>query len=116
MVLLTEASIAGGNSRSMPASSLKELWIAVAEEQGIEYVDIGTVSGMESPECISNLLAVLSSGSRKPVLIGSQDGAFSCDLIKVASQLVESRGAPGLLCVTGSLHLVASVLQQLAQD
>ncbi|GJN35560.1 hypothetical protein PR202_gb24348 [Eleusine coracana subsp. coracana] len=116
VVLLTEASIAGGSSRAMPASSLKEIWIAAAQEQGVDYVDIGTVSGMETPECISNL-AVSSSGSGKPMLIGCQDAPFSCDLVKVASHLLESRGAgcaaPGLICVTGSLHLVASVLQQL---
>ncbi|TVU02679.1 hypothetical protein EJB05_51817, partial [Eragrostis curvula] len=119
IVLLTEASIAGGNSRTMPASSLKELWIAAAQDQGIDHMDIGTVSGMETPECIGNL-ASSSSSSGKCMLIGCQDAPFSRGLIKVASQLLESRGAdgaaPGLICVTGSLHLVASVLQHLEQQ
>ncbi|TVU48923.1 hypothetical protein EJB05_00208 [Eragrostis curvula] len=119
IVLLTEASIAGGNSRAMPASSLKELWIAAAQDQGINHMDIGTVSGKETPECIRNL-AVSSSSSGKCMLIGCQDTPFWCGLIKVASQLLESRGAdsaaPGLICVTGSLHLVASVLKQLEQQ
>ncbi|TVU03438.1 hypothetical protein EJB05_51039, partial [Eragrostis curvula] len=119
IVLLTEASIAGGNSRTMPASSLKELWIAAAQDQGIDHMDIGTVSGMETPECIGNL-ASSSSSSGKRMLIGCQDAPFSHGLIKVASQLLESRGAdgaaPGLICVTGSLHLVASVLQHLEQQ
>jgi dihydrofolate synthase len=114
VVLLTEASIAGGNSRGTPASSLKELWIAAARDRGIDYTDAGTVSGAETPECIGNLAAA-SSGSGKPMLIGCQDlPPFKCDLIKVACELLESRGAaPGLVCVTGSLHLAASVLQQL---
>ncbi|TVU26982.1 hypothetical protein EJB05_29560 [Eragrostis curvula] len=119
IVLLTEASMAGGTSRAMPASSLKELWIAAAKDQGIDYMDIGTVSGMETQECTSNL-AVSSSSSSKTMLIGCQGALFSCDLIMVASQLLEkSRGAcgaaPGLICVTGSLYLVASVLQQLGK-
>ncbi|KAG8053274.1 hypothetical protein GUJ93_ZPchr0001g33073 [Zizania palustris] len=37
IVLLTEASIAGGSSRSMPASSLKDVWTAAADSQGISY-------------------------------------------------------------------------------
>lgn len=116
VVLLTEASIAGGTSRAMPASSLKEVWIAAARDHGIEYVDIG---GAETPEHIGDLLGSLSSSSgRKPMVIGCQDGApFSSKLIIAASQLLESRGrAPGLICVTGSLHLVGAVLQQLGRN
>ncbi|KAL6847171.1 hypothetical protein ACP4OV_023024 [Aristida adscensionis] len=117
IVLLTEASIAGGSSRAMPASSLKEIWIAAAHDMGIDYVDISTANGLETPELIDNLSSS-SSSSGKPMLIGCQDGPFSCDLIKTASLLLESSAdgaAPGLICVTGSLHIVASVLQQLAQ-
>ncbi|KAL6643728.1 hypothetical protein ACP70R_018494 [Stipagrostis hirtigluma subsp. patula] len=117
IVLLTEVSIAGGTSRAMPASSLKELFIAAAHDRAIDCMDIGTVSGMETPEHINDLAgSSLSSG--KPMLIGCGDGLFSSDLIKAASQLLESRGdgaAPGLICVTGSLHIVAAVLQQLAR-
>ncbi|PWZ44403.1 hypothetical protein Zm00014a_018362 [Zea mays] len=117
VVLLTEASVAGGTSRAMPASSLKEVWIAAARDRGIEYVDIGGVSGAETPEHISDLLDCSPSSNygRKPMVIGCQDVApFSSNLIVAASQLLESRGtAPGLICVTGSLHLVGAVLQQM---
>jgi dihydrofolate synthase len=117
-VLLTEASIAGGNSRGMPASSLKEVWVAAARDRGVDYTDAGMVSGLETPECIGDLAAAASSGPGKPMLVGCQDlPPFECGLIKVACELLESRGraAPGLVCVTGSLHLAASVLQQLGQ-
>uniref|UniRef100_A0A0A8YZQ9 Mur ligase C-terminal domain-containing protein n=1 Tax=Arundo donax TaxID=35708 RepID=A0A0A8YZQ9_ARUDO len=76
IVLLTEASIAGGNSRVMPASSLKEIWVAAAEDQGIDYADIGTISRVETPERISSL-AGSSSSSGKPMLIGCQDARRS---------------------------------------
>ena len=119
VVLLTEASIAGGTSRAMPASSLKEVWIAAARDHGIECVDIGGVSGAEAPEHIGDLLGSpsSSSGRKPPMVIGCQDeGPFSSNLIIAASRLLEkSRGRahPGLICVTGSLHLVGAVLQQL---
>jgi hypothetical protein len=121
MVLLTEASIAGGASRAMPALSLKEIWLAAAHDLGINCVDIGTISGAEAPEHIANLAALSSNFAGKPtVMIGCQDddAPFSCDLIRAASQLIlESRGggnaSPGLVCVTGSLHVVASVLEHL---
>ncbi|XP_066356760.1 dihydrofolate synthetase-like isoform X1 [Miscanthus floridulus] len=122
VVLLTEASIAGGTSRAMPASSLKDVWIAAARDRGIEHEDIGGISaGAETPEHIGgDLLGSPSSSSgRKPMVIGFQDeGApFSSNLIIAASQLLESRGRapPGLICVTGSLHLVGAVLQQLGR-
>lgn len=119
VVLLTEASVAGGTSRAMPASSLKEVWIAAARDRGIEYVDIGGVSGAETPEHIGDLLdcSPSSNSGRKPMVIGCQDVApFSSNLIVAASQLLESRGtAPGLICVTGSLHLVGAVLQQMGR-
>jgi len=121
VVLLTEASIAGGASRAMPALSLKEIWMTAARDLGISCVDIGTINGAEAPEHITNLAASSSSFDGKPtVMIGCQDDTvpFSCDLIRAASQLIlESGGSddpsPGLVCVTGSLHLVASVLQHL---
>ncbi|ONM33397.1 dihydrofolate synthetase isoform X1 [Zea mays] len=118
VVLLTEASIAGGSSRAMPASSLKEVWIAAARHRGIEYVDIGGISGTETLEHIADLLGSPSlSSRRKPMVIGCQDmGPFSWNLIIAASQLLESRGrAPGLICVTGSLHLVGAILQKLGR-
>ncbi|CAL5083954.1 unnamed protein product [Urochloa decumbens] len=120
VVLLTEASIAGGASRAMPAPSLKEIWMSAARDLGINCVDIGTISGAETPEHIANLATSSSSFAGKPtVMIGCQDKTpFSCDLIRAASQLIlESRGggdaSPGLVCVTGSLHVVATVLQHL---
>ncbi|CAN6168721.1 unnamed protein product [Urochloa humidicola] len=120
VVLLTEASIAGGASRAMPAPSLKEIWMAAARDLGINCMDIGTISGAETPEHIANLATSSSSFAGKPtVMIGCQDETpFSCDLIRAATQLIqESRGggdtSSGLVCVTGSLHVVATVLQHL---
>lgn len=100
----------------MPAASLKEIWIAAAHDQGIDYVDVRTITGAETPERIDHPAAG-SSSSDKPTLIGCQNAPFSCDLIEVASQLLRSRadGAPDLVCVTGSLHIASSVPQQLGQ-
>ncbi|OEL32221.1 Dihydrofolate synthetase [Dichanthelium oligosanthes] len=127
VVLLAEASIAGGASRVMQAPLLKEVWMAAAHDLGFNCVDIGTISGAETQEHVANLARLSSSFAGKPtVMIGCQDNAvqFSCDLIRTASWLIlESRGGTdrdeasphGLVCVTGSLHVVASVLQHLRQ-
>uniref|UniRef100_A0A0E0MPS0 Uncharacterized protein n=1 Tax=Oryza punctata TaxID=4537 RepID=A0A0E0MPS0_ORYPU len=117
VVLLTEASIAGGRSRSMPASSLKEIWMAAAQSQGISYYsDMGTITGVEAPIIASRPTAARSLSSDKPMLIGCCT-PFSSDLIRVASRLLQSQedGDTGLICVTGSLHMVSSVLGQLGQ-
>jgi hypothetical protein len=122
IVLLTEATIAGGTARSMAASSLKDIWIGVAHDQGIECADIGAVTS----DCVDRLAAASSSGSERPtpMLIGCGDGLFLGDLMKAASRLLHrvrradggGAGSAGLVCVTGSLHMVSSVLQQLEQQ
>ncbi|WVZ84620.1 LOW QUALITY PROTEIN: hypothetical protein U9M48_031634 [Paspalum notatum var. saurae] len=117
VVLLTEASIAGGASRTMPASSLKDVWIAAAQDQGIDYLDIGSISSVEALEHARDLVgaASSSSGGRKPMLIGCYDAtAVSCGPVRAAAQLLLERAmaAPGLVCVTGSLHVAAAMLQQ----
>ncbi|XP_006664219.3 dihydrofolate synthetase [Oryza brachyantha] len=118
IVLLTEASIAGGRSRSMPASSLKEVWMTAAHSQGISYSDIGMITGIEAPIIASRRPAATgSSSSDTPMLIGCSSAPFSCDLIRVASRLLQGQadGDTGLICVAGSLHMVSSVLGQLRQ-
>ena len=116
-MLLTEAPIAGGNARSMPASSLKDIWVGVAHDQGIECADIGVISAGEVPDHIDRRLAAAASGSDEPIpppmLIGCGGGPFSGDLMKAASRLLLHCGGAGLICVTGSLHMVSWVLRQL---
>lgn len=124
IVLLTEARIAGGTARSMLASSLKDIWTGVAHDQGIDCTDIGVVTSDESPDLIDCLAAAATSSPNKPapMMIGCGNAPFSRDLLKAASRLLQAwsdngdGGAPaGLICVTGSLHMVSSVLQQLEQ-
>uniref|UniRef100_A0ACD5X2A2 Uncharacterized protein n=1 Tax=Avena sativa TaxID=4498 RepID=A0ACD5X2A2_AVESA len=122
VVLLTKVRIAGGTARSMPASALKDIWLGVAHDQGIQCADIGSIAVDESPDSISHLAAASSLRSDKPtLLIGCAYAPVSCDLMKAASCLLQQGlGAEGgtrrgLICVTGSLHMVSSVLQQLQQ-
>jgi len=106
----------------MPASALKDIWLGVAHDQGIQCADIGSIAVDESPDSISHLAAASSLRSDKPtLLIGCAYAPVSCDLMKAASCLLQQGlGAEGgtrrgLICVTGSLHMVSSVLQQLQQ-
>ncbi|XP_044947028.1 dihydrofolate synthetase isoform X1 [Hordeum vulgare subsp. vulgare] len=122
VVLLTETGIAGGTARSMPASSLRDIWTGAALGQGIECADIGAIAGDEAPTVNIDHLAP-AAGTDKPglMLIGCGATPFSRDLMKAASQLLRRADGPGaargggLICVTGSMHMVASVLQQLEQ-
>ncbi|EMS59059.1 Folylpolyglutamate synthase [Triticum urartu] len=121
VVLLTETGIAGGTARSMPASSLRDIWTGAALGQGIECVDIGAIAGNKAPNVnIDHLAPAAGTDKPAPMLIGCGAAPFSRDLMKAASRLLRravgggaARG--GLICVTGSMHMVASVLQQLEQ-
>ncbi|XP_044386580.1 dihydrofolate synthetase [Triticum aestivum] len=122
VVLLTETGIAGGTARSMPASSLRDIWTGAALGQGIECAGIGANPGDEAPTVnIDHLAPAAGTGKPAPMLIGCGAAPFSRDLIKAASRLLRradggggaARG--GLICVTGSMHMVAAVLQQLEQ-
>lgn len=84
------------------ASVLKDVWVKTSKDLGIDFVDIGIIDDEKSnkePNCKNMMLATCESTS-------------IIDSIKHAAQLLKSRSKdhPGLIVVTGSLHLVASLL------
>ncbi|KAG6516434.1 hypothetical protein ZIOFF_026899 [Zingiber officinale] len=102
LVVLTEVKIAGGKSRMVSASVLKDVWVKTSKDLGMDFVDIGIIDDDKSekePNCKKMMLATCKSTS-------------IIDSIKHADQLLKSRSKdhPGLIVVTGSLHLVASLL------
>lgn len=105
LVLLTEVNIAGGKSRAISAVDLKEIWIQAAQDIGIDVFDLGVISPEleEVPDRSRPVFAVCSNAPIK-------------DRIALASKLIqarEKRDEPGLVCVTGSLHVVSSLLSVL---
>ncbi|KAB1204980.1 Folylpolyglutamate synthase [Morella rubra] len=108
-VCLTEADIAGGKSRTIPASVLKDCWIQASKELGIAIADTRVAKFREGFEdqvvCSGNNLehgTILAESS----LIAS---------FKVANQILRERrgNRSGIIVVTGSLHVVSMVLAAL---
>ncbi|KAJ3694598.1 hypothetical protein LUZ60_010078 [Juncus effusus] len=106
IVILTEVNISGGKSRSISALNLKSTWIKSAEELGVDFVDLGTVTTGENNEFEKN---------KEQLVFAVCENTAIKDVIKIANELIERRESEksGLVCVTGSLHLVSSVLSVL---
>ncbi|KAH7682361.1 Dihydrofolate synthase protein [Dioscorea alata] len=116
VVLLTEVNIAGGRSRMTPATDLKASWTSAAVKLGIDYHDMGIINS-ENPVEVHTAHAqqAVSSDGKQLVLLASQTPSVEA-LMKLASQLLEHRAGPqsGLIVVTGSLHIVSSILAALS--
>ncbi|KAJ4818404.1 Folylpolyglutamate synthase [Rhynchospora pubera] len=102
VVLLTEVTVAGGKSRSISALDLKDIWMKAAQDVGIDIFDLDVISP-ELEEVPNTSRPVFAVCSNTPIR----------NIIAVASKLIQTRGKrdeSGLVCVTGSLHLVSSLL------
>lgn len=109
-VFLTEVSIAGSNSRTTSSSQLKDCWIQASKETGSsileyhveEYIDFLKNHSVHSAQEIN----------RKPLLFSNSSLVAS---MRAAHQILKTRTGdqPGIIVVTGSLHLVSSVLDYL---
>ncbi|KAM0944488.1 putative dihydrofolate synthase [Dioscorea sansibarensis] len=110
VILLTEVNIAGGRSRMTPATDLKASWTSAAVNLGIDYHDMGIIDHENSVEVHTAQQAVSSNG-KQLVLLASQTPSVEV-LMKLANQLLDHRAGSqyGLIVVTGSLHIVSSIL------
>ena len=113
MVLLTEVSIAGGKSRSTPASTLKDAWVRTAADLGVDTMDLGIIDEEKS---LHSLVSSHSRTNSESIMLAACPNLSVCDSIKFADRLLKSRerGKPGLIVVTGSLHIVSSVLADIS--
>ncbi|XP_042506267.1 dihydrofolate synthetase isoform X2 [Macadamia integrifolia] len=107
VVVTTEVTIAGAGSRTTSASLLKEAWIRASMELGTGFVDIGSKAyGDFLEDQTSCSVGVLK---HEPVLavVNSVE-----DSMKAANRILRKRAGDqsGLIVVTGSLHVVSSIL------
>lgn len=111
MVLLTEVNIAGGKSRSTPASTLKDSWLRCALELGLDTLDLGIISKEKTGSYL------LGSKPKEPIVLAISEDASVCDSVKLADCLLQSRDTnkSGLIVVTGSLHVASSLLSVVYQ-
>ncbi|MED6160269.1 hypothetical protein PIB30_050011 [Stylosanthes scabra] len=104
-VILTEAAIAGGVTRITPASSLRESWIRASEELGIGIVHDGMA---EYKEILKNHHPVRSN-----TILATESSLKGS--LGAANKILSSKGdQKGIIVITGSLHIVSSVLAFLA--
>ncbi|RDX58328.1 Dihydrofolate synthetase, partial [Mucuna pruriens] len=106
-VLLTEAAIAGGATRTTPASLLRDSWIKASDEHGIEIVHDGMTE-------YSELLKEQPVGSENnfgdgKTILAIEPSLMGC--LRTAQKILTRRGdEKGVIVFTGSLHIAASVL------
>ncbi|GLU09066.1 hypothetical protein SLE2022_259430 [Rubroshorea leprosula] len=109
-VFLTEANIAGGKSRTTAAPLLRDCWLQASKELGINVLHDRTAEygGLFKDKLISSAMEFRDG----LVLVAENSLAVSLD---VANQILQERSAnrTGILVVTGSLHIVSSVLGSL---
>ncbi|THU53531.1 hypothetical protein C4D60_Mb10t15380 [Musa balbisiana] len=113
LILLTEVSIAGGRSRIALASTLKEAWTKALLESGADLVDIGIMDDEKAIEDHGSCSLITSDPNK--MMLASCKNASILDSVKLADQLLKSRSRdqPALIVITGSLHVVSSLLAAL---
>lgn len=111
--MLTEVSIAGGRSRIALASTLKEAWTKALLESGADLVDVGIMDDEKAIEDHGSCSLITSDPNK--IMLASCENASIVDSVKLADQLLKSRSRdqPALIVVTGSLHVVSSLLAAL---
>jgi len=110
-VLLTEADIAGGKSRTTSASLLRDCWIQASKELGIDIVHDGTT---KSREVFNNLLVCSASKLENGTILSAESSLMAS--LKATNQILRERAGDqsGIIVVTGSLHIVSMVLAALS--
>lgn len=109
---MTEAAIAGAVTRITPASLLRDSWIKASEKLGVgichegmtEYRELLT----ENPVISENNL---SDGK---TILATESSLKGC--LRIANEILNRKGGEkGVIVITGSLHIVSSVLASLAE-
>jgi len=111
VAILTEVSVAGGNSRTTTAASLSKIWTEIAGERNLSVIDWSEIQNNSSTiNCSDQNLR--SSFTDQPGLLLAKETESVEHALKKASKLLElvSNQSSGIICVTGSLHVVSTVI------
>ena len=103
-ILLTEVSIAGDRYRTASLSLLRDRWIQASNELGIRFSEVGI-------EAYRKLLKDISAEQpNDSTLLFSSSSLM--ESMRIGDEILRSKGRdrPCLLVVTGSLHIVSSML------
>lgn len=111
VAILTEVSVAGGNLRTTTAASLSKIWTEIAGERNLSVIDWSEIQNNSSTiNCSDQNLR--SSFTDQPGLLVAKETESVEHALKKASKLLElvSNQSSGIICVTGSLHVVSTVV------
>ncbi|CAK8570272.1 unnamed protein product [Lathyrus sativus] len=110
-VILTEAAIAGAVTRTTPASLLRDSWIKASEELGVGICHEGMT---EYSELLKEQPVSSDSNLNDGKTILATESSLK-DCLRVANEIVNRRNdEKGVIVITGSLHIVSSVLASLS--
>lgn len=109
IVVLTEAAIAGGLTRTTSVALLKDSWIQASEQLGTGIVHDGMSEHKEllKDQTVSSVRNML--GGR--TILATEASLKSC--LRTTDRILKKiigEDETGIIVVTGSLHIVSSVL------
>ncbi|XP_010662583.1 dihydrofolate synthetase isoform X1 [Vitis vinifera] len=109
-VFLTEVNIAGAKSRTTSASMLRDCWIQASKELGINTLH----DGMEEYQKLFENQSFCSAGESKHKTILAAENSLLVSL-RVGNQILRARtrDQTSIIVITGSLHIVSTVLSSL---
>jgi len=104
-VFLTEVNIAGDKCRTASALLLKGSWSKVCMDLGIEFVHEETIDNLQSLDASAH-----PSLNSNKLILTADSSIPNC--LKAAHRILKARTGEqsGIIVVTGSLHIVSSVL------
>ncbi|KAL9240516.1 hypothetical protein vseg_014724 [Gypsophila vaccaria] len=104
-IFLTEVNIAGGKSRTISASFLRDIWLKACSERGVEFTKEDIMYDLTSLD-----VSVPSTGTSAKMILTAASPVLSC--LRAGHKILQARTRkkPGIIVVTGSLHIVSSVL------
>lgn len=109
-IFLTEVSIAGDRSRTTSMSLLKDHWIQASKEVDTEIIDYGVA---DRCELLKNQSACSPRELQSKTLLFTDSSLLAT--MKAGNQILKAtkKDQSGIIIVTGSLHIVSSVLSSL---
>lgn len=107
---MTEANIAGDVTRTTPASSLRDSWIKASEELGVGICHEGLEEYSELlKEKEQSVSSESNLGDDGKTMLVTESSLKGC--LRTANKILTRRGdEKGVVVITGSLHIVSSVL------
>lgn len=101
--VFTEVGVAGSNIRTTPASSLSRIWMQIAGEHSLSVTDWNEKKNKYVPKDFGHVNSEL--------LVAKEPESVEA-AVKKAGKLLElvSNDSHGIICVTGSLHVVSALI------